>query len=122
MEAVYYMPKRPDSVPFIDVEANKVELMIDGEWVEISYTLFKKLFKEADPHQNESFEPRFFTIDQSSPDSVINSLRGMAEFLKKDGVDKEMFIRMTEEILEIRGMGAAKDRAKELIEEIFKDT
>lgn len=122
MKATYYIPKQPDSVPLIDEEKQIVTLIIDGETIDISISLFNKIYKEAEQKENNtSFNPYIFSLDDSSPQNIMNSLKKAVRDLKSMGLPKEALIQSMDAILNERGMAPAYNEAKKIIEDIFNE-
>jgi len=104
MEATYYIPRKPESIPLID-EKNKIAtIMIDGEMIDIPLPLFKKLFEQ------EPVESEF---------SMVQTTKDMIDSIKSIGMPKDDFFKMMENSLDDRGLSTMRKDIEDLINKLW---
>lgn len=77
IESVYYVIKRPQSIPMYDRITNSYQVLIDDEMVSVPKNLFDKLFTTIDAEQAEVEKQYLF----NDIDSVINGGERKQEFI-----------------------------------------
>lgn len=114
MKSIYYVPRKPDSIPLINKETDTVQLVIEGELVEMPYSLFQKIYKESD-------SSTIYKVDVTSVDSIKESAKSMILDMKKMGFEKDDIKNVLSKVMDTNNMQAAKSIAMGIIDDVYKE-
>lgn len=106
MEATYYIPRKPESIPLIDEKNKTATIMIDGETIDIPLPLFKKLFEV----EQKSIESEL---------SIVRTTKDMIDSIKAIGMPKDDFFKMMENSLDDRGLSIMRKDIEDLINKLW---